>query len=85
MYQLKLQNTLTKQVFYLDNLQENLNSSDLFYCFTISLPNSINDGEYNYTLFDDGKECAEGLLQVGDYEAPTTTYNNKEEIVEYNG
>ena len=50
----------------------------------ISLPSTIADGEYVYTL-----ETGEtGLCQIGDYVAPKTEYrseNNINKIVQYNG
>ena len=58
----------------------------MFYCFDISLPADIQDGEYEYILLDDDSEVVRGLCQVGDYEPNNTTYNNNDdEIVVYNG
>ena len=85
--QIKLLNTLTKRVYYIDNLVENPNSTDFFYCFDIKLPDDIVEGEYILTLYNDGYKVAESVAQVGDYTPDNTTYNNKEEdaFVVYEG
>lgn len=76
---LKIVNCLTKQVFFIENLEENYRSSDLFYCFDIKLPEGLNDGEYEYVLYDDGVQLVSGILQIGDYEVEKTSYNNNED------
>lgn len=75
---LKLINCLTKKVYFIENLEENYRSSDLFYCFDIKLPEDIVEGEFNYVLLDDDVALVEGVLQVGDYEPERVSYNNKE-------
>lgn len=67
-----------------------LEDSGMFWHFNINLVSGMPDGEYSYFLFDDdGKQVAEGLLQVGDYtireqEQPVYT-NNNTEYIQYNG
>lgn len=82
----KLVNTLTNKAYFLENLQENANSTDMFYCFDIQLSEGMVDGEYEYFLYDDGYELVKGLCIIGDFEPNNTTYrkNNGETIV-YNG
>lgn len=82
---LKLVNNLTHLTINLDNLQPNLNSSDLFYAFTVSLPENVPDGEYTYTLYDDSYALVRGLATVGDYEQERTTYNNENQTIVYGG
>lgn len=41
-------------------------TSDLYYVFGINLPDGIPDGEYQYTLTDDGTIASTGLLVVGE-------------------
>lgn len=68
-----------------------LEDSGMFYHFdSISLPNGIVDGEYNYYLYDENdKLVAEGLVQVGNYEIREEekhTYNNNNtEYIQYMG
>lgn len=76
---IKLINNLTKAVIFLDNLIENANSTDLFYCFDIQLPENVTDGEYAFILYDDGYAVANGLCQIGDYEPIRESYNNDTE------
>lgn len=67
-----------------------LEDSVMFYHFdSISLPNGIVDGEYNYFLYDENdKLVAEGIVQVGNYEIREEekhTYNNNTEYIQYMG
>ena len=57
-----------------------LNESSIYYTFNINIPDSLDDGEYNYTLKDDGdKIVATGLIRVGDYKQENKEYiNNKD-------
>lgn len=83
---LKLVNNLTKKVYIFDNLSENANATDIFYCIDLQLQPDMPDGEYNYFLYNDGYELVRGIAQIGDYTPENTTYrkNNNETIV-YNG
>lgn len=72
---LKLVNNLSKKEYELTNLVD-MNTSKLFYVFTITLPAGMDDGEYSYTLLDGSKVKATGLLQVGDYKPEKTEYEN---------
>lgn len=82
---LKLVNNLTKKVYIFDNLSENANATDIFYCINLQLQPDMPDGEYNYFLFDDGYELVKGLCIIGDYTPENTTYNNNTETIVYNG
>ena len=56
-----------------------LNESSIYYVFNINIPESMDDGEYEYTLKDDlNKTLATGLIRVGDYKTENKEYNNKE-------
>lgn len=58
---------------------DDLNESSIFYTFNINIPDSFDDGEYEYTLKDDGdKILATGLMRVGDYKTENKEYNNKD-------
>lgn len=84
---LKLVNNLSKTVYELNNLTGNSNSN-LFYKLNVSLPANIEEGEYNYYLYDDNDvELAKGLAQVGDYapEKKTYTQQNNNGFIQYNG
>ena len=57
-----------------------LNESSIYYTFNINIPDSFDDGEYNYTLKDDlNKTLATGLMRVGDFKQENKQYiNNKD-------
>lgn len=84
---LKIYNNLTKVSYTLENLVD-LRQSSINYCFNITLPEGIDNGEYNYTLTDDEDNvAATGILQIGSYapqkQAYTAQTNNG--FVLYNG
>ena len=71
---LKLTNSLTKVSYNLENLAD-LGVDALNYAFNINLPEGIDEGEYQYTLFDDENiVVATGILQIGSYEPEKTPY-----------
>lgn len=57
-----------------------LNESSIYYTFNINIPESYDDGEYEYTLKDDlDKIVATGLMRIGDYKQENKQYiNNKD-------
>ena len=58
---------------------EDLNESSIYYTFNINIPESFDDGEYEYTLKDnENKIVATGLIRVGDYKTENKEYNNKD-------
>lgn len=64
--------------------------SVLFYHFDLTLDGNIDDGDYEYILFDsEDNVVANGLMRIGNYEIPsgsTATYNNNStEFIQYNG
>ena len=62
-----------------------LNESSIFYTFNINIPDSLDDGEYEYTLKDDvDKILATGLIRVGDFKQENKQYiNNKDKFIQY--
>ena len=57
-----------------------LNESSIYYVFNINIPDSIDDGEYEYTLKDDvDKILATGLIRVGDFKQENKEYNNNKD------
>ena len=57
-----------------------LNESSIYYVFDINIPEEMDDGEYNYTLKDDGdKTVATGLMRIGDYKTENKEYNNNKD------
>ena len=71
---LNLVNNLTKVVYDIENLTD-LKVNQLNYAFDIQVPAGIDDGEYNYTLFDDDDNIvATGILQIGSYEPEKQSY-----------
>lgn len=83
---LKLRNNLTKKEYTFDNLVDQM-TSRLFYTLDITLFEDMDDGEYAYTLYDEGVVKATGLLQVGDYKPQNNTYTAQthDGYIQYNG
>lgn len=84
---LKLRNNLTKNEY-----EFNVNdwySSKIFFEFEIKLKENMEDGEYNYYLYDGECLVANGLCQIGDYKTEIKEYKenkNKEKTYKvYNG
>lgn len=78
---LKFRNNLTKNEY-----EFNVNdwySSTIFFEFEIELKSDMEDGEYNYYLYDGDIKVAEGLLQIGDYKAKGKVYNNEKKYKTY--
>lgn len=82
---LKLKNNLDKNIYSFD--VNDKSESCMYYVFDIELPSGISDGEYTYELYDLNDEVvATGLMQIGDYVAEHTTYNNEnQEYIVYGG
>lgn len=56
---------------------DDLNESSIYYTFNLNIPDSLDDGEYDYVLKDDlNKTLATGLMRLGDYEQKNKEYNN---------
>ena len=62
-----------------------LNESSIYYTFNLNIPEEMDDGEYEYTLKDDGEKIlATGLIRVGDYKQNNKQYiNNKDKYLQY--
>ena len=59
---------------------DDLNESSIYYVFNINVPDSLDDGEYSYTLKDnEEKIVATGLMRVGDYKTENKEYNNNKD------
>lgn len=80
---LKLINNLDKNeyVFTVSDKE----TSRLFFHFNIKLKRNMPDGEYTYTLLDGDDEIATGLLQIGNYAAPSTAYTKNNTYKQYKG
>lgn len=70
---LKLRNNLTK-IEYEFNVIDYY-SSNIFFHFEIELKSGMEDGEYNYYLYDGDCLVANGLCQIGDYKTDVKEYN----------
>jgi len=82
---LKLYNNTTKKEWEF-TVTDN-NTSRLFYCFDITLPEQIESGEYTYTLSDEDVVKATGLCQIGDYVPENNVYTAQTQsgYIQYNG
>ena len=71
----RLENNVTKKIYEFN--VEDIGDSTLYYHFNMSLAETVDEGEYNYWLYEDEKLVAQGVAQIGDYIPPTgstTTY-----------
>ena len=73
---LVLKNNVTKQEIVISGLTD-IGTNALFYQFNIALPNTVDEGEYQYYLMDGTKQVATGLVQIGSFEPTKTTYNKE--------
>ena len=80
-----LQNNVTKREY--SYKVYDVNDSTLFYHFTLTLGEDMDEGEYTYKLMNDNLLLAQGLLQIGDYEnnAKKYTVTDDNGIKQYNG
>ena len=80
-----LQNNVTKREY--SYKVYDVNDSTLFYHFTLTLGEDMDEGEYTYKLMNDNLLLAQGLLQIGDYENNTKKYTVTDDdgIKQYNG
>lgn len=82
---LKLKNNATKAEIQFDVTDKG--ESCMYYVFDIQLESLVDDGEYTYELYNLNDEVvATGLMQIGDYVAEHTTYNNdNQQYIVYGG
>lgn len=81
---LKLTNNVTKKEYEFN--VEDKNDSRLYYSFEVELEDGMDDGEYDYQLYDDDEIVAHGICQIGDYVPQHTIYdNNNQGYTQYNG
>lgn len=80
-----LQNNVTKREY--SYRVYDVNDSTLFWHFTLTLGEEMDEGEYTYKLFNDDVVLAQGLLQIGDYQnnAKKYTVTDDSGIKQYNG
>ena len=80
-----LQNNVTKKEY--SYKVYDVNDSTLFYHFTLTLGEDMDEGEYTYKLFNDNLLLAQGLLQIGDYKNNSKKYTVTDVggIKQYNG
>lgn len=78
-----LKNNLTKREVELTDIPV-YSVNTVGYEIGIKLP-SLDDGEYTYTLVNGTEIIGQGLLQIGEYSAPVSEYNNKSVVIQYNG
>lgn len=82
---LYLQNNVTKRDY--SYTVYDVNDSTLFFHFTLTLGEDMDEGEYTYKLTNDDLILAQGLLQIGDFENNTKKYTvtDGNGIKQYNG
>lgn len=80
-----LQNNVTKREY--SYKVYDVNDSTLFYHFTLTLGEDMDEGEYTYKLMNDNLLLAQGLLQIGDYKNNLKKYTVTDVggIKQYNG
>jgi len=81
-----LQNNVTKREYSYRVID--VNDSSLFWHFTLTLEEGMDEGEYTYKLINEPEEVlAQGVLQIGDYQnnAKKYTVTDDNGIKQYNG
>jgi hypothetical protein len=80
-----LQNNVTKREY--SYTVYDVNDSALFWHFTLTLGENMDDGEYTYRLMNENAELAKGVLQIGDYQNNSKKYTTTDDngIKQYNG
>lgn len=80
-----LQNNVTKREY--TYRVYDVNDSTLFWHFTLTLGEEMDEGEYTYKLMNDDLVLAIGLLQIGDYQNNSKKYTTTDDngIKQYNG
>ena len=74
MYVIKLENTVTHQIYQYE-VNDNNEGRKLFYEFNVNTLELV-DGEYLLTLYDeDGNVLSEDVLKIGDYKPNTLQYS----------
>ena len=57
-----------------------LNERSIYYTFNLNIPDSLDDGEYDYVLKDnEDKIVATGLMRIGDFKQENKEYNNNKD------
>lgn len=81
-----LQNNVTKREYLYRVID--VNDSALFWHFTLTLEEGMDEGEYTYKLINELEGVlAQGVLQIGDYQnnAKKYTVTDDNGIKQYNG
>lgn len=82
----QLQNNVTKKEYIYSVID--VNDSALFWHFTLTLEEGMDEGEYTYKLINELEGVlAQGVLQIGDYQNNSKKYIVTDEsgIKQYNG
>ena len=78
---LNFTNSVTKKEY--NFTVEDKNLSRILYCFDITLPKDIDEGTYNYFLYDETTLIAQGIAQIGDYKNNPVTYTTNGTYIQY--
>lgn len=79
---LKLVNNVTKKEYEFEVTDEN--DSRLYWHFEdLELEENMDDGEYDYLLYDDEELVAQGLCQIGEYTPEHSQYENDNNYKQY--
>lgn len=79
-----IRNTITQKEHNLGSMTDE-GGSDMYYLLPVSLPegiDDIDDGEWEYTLAQDGVVVATGILKIGE-SAQAEQYNSEIEYEQY--
>lgn len=80
---LKLYNTLTKKSY--EFMVNDTGNSNINYKINLRLESGMDEGTYEFKLYDNNKLVSRGLAQIGDYVPQTTSYTKTEDgYIQYN-
>lgn len=80
---LKLYNNLTKKSY--EFVVNDIGNSNINYKINLKLESGMDEGTYEFKLYDNNKLVSRGLAQIGDYVPQTATYTKTEDgYIQYN-
>lgn len=80
---LKLYNNLTKKSY--EFIVNDTGNSNINYKINLKLESGMDEGTYEFKLYDNNKLVSRGLAQIGDYVPQTATYIKTEDgYIQYN-
>lgn len=82
-FRLTLRNTVSGQTWTVEaSVADELH---YMWAFTFSLPEGMEEGEYEYTLSRGSKTYDGGVAHIGEYHATRVEYHSNSNVIQYGG